>query len=447
MQKVVQAATAVAAAMIWSGNVAAQTTDSTARRQQRTLDSLVLVIKSLQDRIDSLGRVRDTAAPASQPTTGQQQIVRSGSGYMNIGFVTLADAGWSSEAEVTSLQVGDHDPHVRGFTLPNTELTLDGAVDPYFRGFSNIVFKLDQNGETGIELEEAYLITTALPWNLQIKAGQFFAEFGRQNPQHPHSWAFVDQPLALNRMFGPDGLRSQGARVSWLFPTSWYMEAMLGVFNSAGGTTFSFRSEESAAIHGGVPADRRVKSGGDLLLVPRIVTSIDLTSTQVLLLGASGAFGPNNSGPNAKTRISGADAYWKWKSATAHQGFPFVSSQTEVLFRRYDAAERQAVENPGITLPSEKLNDRGAYSELLWGIEPRWVAGIRVDYAAGDNASFDAVLRADRYRLSPNVTWYPTEFSKLRLQYNYDHRSGIGRDHSLWFQFEFLLGAHAAHKF
>jgi hypothetical protein len=33
------------------------------------------------------------------------------------------------------------------------------------------------------------------------------------------------------------------------------------------------------------------------------------------------------------------------------------------------------------------------------------------------------------------------------MQYNYDHRSGIGRDHSLWFQFEFLLGAHAAHKF
>jgi hypothetical protein len=56
-------------------------------------------------------------------------------------------------------------------------------------------------------------------------------------------------------------------------------------------------------------------------------------------------------------------------------------------------------------------------------------------------------LRADRFRLSPNVTWYPTEFSKLRLQYNYDHREGIGRDHSVWLQFEFLLGAHASHKF
>jgi len=56
-------------------------------------------------------------------------------------------------------------------------------------------------------------------------------------------------------------------------------------------------------------------------------------------------------------------------------------------------------------------------------------------------------LRAERFRLSPNLTLYPTEFSKVRLQYNYDHRDGIGSDHSLWLQFEFILGAHAAHKF
>lgn len=433
--------------MVWSSHVAAQTSDSTARRQQRTLDSLITVIKSLQDRIDSLGRIRPDTATAAAATASQQPPVRSGSGYMNIGFVTLADAGWSSEPNVTSLQVGDHDPLVRGFTLPNTEVTLDGAVDPYFKGFSSIVLKLDSHGETGIELEEAYVLTTSLPWNLQIKAGQFFTEFGRQNPQHPHSWAFVDQPLALNRMFGPDGLRSQGARISWLAPTSWYTELMLGVVNSAGETTFSFRSDESSEIHGGTPANRQVRSGGDLIWVPRIATSVDLTDTQVLLLGASAALGPNNSGPNARTQIFGADAYWKWKSARAQQGFPFVSSQSEVLFRRYDAAERESVDNPGITLPGARLRDSGAYSQLLWGIKPRWVAGIRGDFAAEDNASFDAVLRADRYRVSPNLTWYPTEFSKLRMQYNYDHRSGIGRDHSLWFQFEFLLGAHAAHKF
>lgn len=417
-------------------------------------DSLAATLARLNRRVEALRSAQCTPRAAGQPAVPQaatpaQQVppARTGGAYMNIGFVGLTDFGWSTESDVGSLQLGDHDPRVRGFTIPNVELALDGAVDPYFKGFSNIVYKLDENGETGVELEEAYFLTTSLPANLQIKAGQFFTEFGRQNPQHPHSWAFVDQPLVLNRMFGPDGLRSQGARVSWLVPTSWYTEALVSVLNSAGGTTFSFRSDESSDIHGGAPVESGVRAVQDLLFVPRIATSIDLTDTQVLLVGASAAFGPNNSGPDANTQIYGADVYWKWKSATARQGFPFVSSQTEVLYRRYDAAARVAADDPVVTLPTETLSDRGIYSQVLWGLKPRWIAGLRGEFASGDSAAFGSPLRADRFRLSPNVTWYPTEFSKLRLQYNYDHRQGIGSDHSVWFQFEFVLGAHASHKF
>ena len=75
------------------------------------------------------------------------------------------------------------------------------------------------------------------------------------------------------------------------------------------------------------------------------------------------------------------------------------------------------------------------------------VAGFRGEYAHADKSTFVSADRADRTRWSPNLTWYPTEFSKFRVQYNLDHRAGLGDDHSLWFQFEFLLGAHAAHKF
>jgi hypothetical protein len=149
----------------------------------------------------------------------------------------------------------------------------------------------------------------------------------------------------------------------------------------------------------------------------------------------------------ARTQIYGGDVYWKWKSARASAGFPFVSWQTEALWRRYDAAERESAADPSATLPQESLRDQGVYSQVLWGIKPRRVVGLRADYVSGNNAAFDAALRAERYRVSPNLTWYPTEFSKVRLQYNYDHRAGIGSDHSLWLQFEFILGAHAAHKF
>jgi hypothetical protein len=83
----------------------------------------------------------------------------------------------------------------------------------------------------------------------------------------------------------------------------------------------------------------------------RTWTPFELTSTQTLLLGVSAAFGPNNSGPSARTEIYGADLYWKWKSARADKGFPFVSLQSEFLARRYGADERESIDEPGVTLP------------------------------------------------------------------------------------------------
>jgi hypothetical protein len=184
-----------------------------------------------------------------------------------------------------------------------------------------------------------------------------------------------------------------------------------------------------------------------MLIIPRIATSFELTGTQTVLMGASAAFGPNNSGPEARTRMYGADLYWKWKSPTAMAGFPFVSLQSEVLLRHYEAAKRAAADEPGVLLPAETLRDRGFYAQLLWGIRPRIVAGLRGEVVSGDDVAFESPLRVDRSRLSPNLTVYPTEFSKIRAQYNYDQRTGMGHDHSLWLQFEFLLGAHAAHRF
>lgn len=419
--------------------------DSSALADSAARADSIALIKQLES---ELGGTATDSTRSSAPQMDQVPASppRTAGGYMNIGFVVLTDAGWSTADDVAALQPGDHDPHVNGFTIPNAEITLDGAVDPYFKGFSNIGLKIDKNGETGIELEEAYGLTTSLPANLQLKFGQFFAEFGRQNPQHPHAWGFVDQALVLARMFGADGLRSQGVRLSWLLPTSFYSEALLGVFNSTGGTTSSFRSPESAEIHGGVPVDRLTKGFKDMLVVPRLTTSFDLTETQTVVVGASAAFGPNNSGPSAQTQVYGIDGYWKWKPAAAEAGFPFLSMQSEALWRSYDAAERQA-EGSTAVLPAEVLKDRGAYAQILWGIKPRIVAGLRGDWATGDQSVFASEVRADRFRLSPNFTWYPTEFSKFRVQYNYDDRAGLGTDHSLWFQFEFLLGAHAAHKF
>jgi hypothetical protein len=378
---------------------------------------------------------------SAQPIT----LARAGAAYMNVSFDALTDFGWSTASDPSArLQLGDHDPIQRGFSLRNAEIALDGAVDPYFKGFANIVFKLDKDNATELELEEVFMQSTSLPANLQLKAGQFFAGFGRQNSQHPHAWAFVDQPLILNRLFGPDGLRNVGAQLSWLMPTPFYTEVFLGVLNGQGSTAFSFRDTGTEGTHGRTAIDRGLRGAGDLLLVPRIASSFEVTDTQTLVVGASGAFGPNDTGPHARTEIYGVDAYWKWKSATAHAGFPFISWQAEALYRRFGAGPDAVA-----ALPAENLSDWGFYSQVLWGIKPRWVAGLRGEFVDGNSGAFDSLdpFRGNRTRVSPNLTWYPSEYSKLRLQYNYDHGEFFDDGHSVWLQFEFLLGAHAAHKF
>jgi hypothetical protein len=358
--------------------------------------------------------------------------------------------GWSTASDPSAyLQLGDHDPIKRGFSLRNAEIAVDGAVDPYFKGFGNIVLKLDKNNETSIELEETYLQTMSLPANLQVKAGQFFANFGRQNSQHPHQWAFVDDPIILTRTFGPEGLRNLGAQVSWLVPTPFYTEAFLGVFDGQGSTAFSFRNPGqpflgASRVHGRATLDRNLSGLGDLVYVPRLASSFDLTDEQTLVIGISGAFGPNQTAASARSEIYGADIYWKWKPASAHAGFPFVSWQTEGLCQRFGAGT-----DPSLALPSENLWDWGMYSQVLWGFKPRWVAGLRGEYANGTTGAFDSqdVFRGERTRVAPNVTFYPSEFSKIRLQYNYDQGEFFGTEHSVWLQVEFLLGAHGAHKF
>ena len=403
-----------------------------------------------------------TATTAAAPTTTTtennssltQPIPVLGGGnnknYMNISFDSVFALAASSERHLDRLEVGDHDPQQRGFNARNAEIALDGAVDPYFQGFANIVLKLDNDNETEIELEEAFLQTTSLPFGLQVKGGQFFDAFGRINATHPHTWEFADSPLVNGRLLGPDGLRGVGAQISWTLPTPWYAQLIFAVQNGRGGTGYSFRNPgDDGLFFGRMTIDRDASALHDMVYVPRLETSFNPSDTQTVLLGASGAFGMNDTGPDQHTEIYGADVLYKWKSSHAEGGFPFVKWQTEAMYRRFEAG--RGFDN---TFPVEEtFDDWGLYSQVLWGFKKGWVAGIRGDYLHMQESAFtDDETRQSRSRISANLTWYPTEFSKLRLQYNHDFLEenvffASREADSIFLQFEFILGAHGAHKF
>jgi hypothetical protein len=227
---------------------------------------------------------------------------------------------------------------------------------------------------------------------------------------------------------------------------------------------------------GGRPfVDRSVKSLQDLAYLGRWVNSWDLSNEVTMKLGLSGAYGPNATGSDGQTLIYGADLKMKWRPVNNFRGWPFLLLQSEVMGRNYRA---DSFLSPGpdgifgtgdeIRLPRETLKDWGVYSQLLWGFRNTWATGLRFEYVSGsgNSASVDLLrgtvdilsrdqdpLRNNRYRISPLLVWQPTEFSRFRLQYNFDHNRDRPLDfdhrnyHSVWLGAEIMLGAHAAHKY
>jgi hypothetical protein len=406
--------------------------------------------------------------------------------WMEVGVVgTFAVGGSTSDDIQGGTELGGHDPNQNGFTIQGIETTFSGAVDPYFRALVALNFSIDAEGESFFEMEEGWMETVSLPASLQFRIGQMYSQFGRQNPTHLHTWDFVDVQLINGRFMGPDGLRNPGAYLSWLAPTPFYLELLFGVQDSQGETAASFRSGEG---HQGLSTvdtpfsyrnfdnDRGVESFADMLITPRVATSFDLSDEITLLLGASAALGPNDIGAedsgDTRTEIYGADLTVKWKSSRHHGGFPFVAWQTEGMWRNTGVGAFDWAGQPDpiydldtgdpAVLASETLSDYGFYTQLVYGFRKGWTVGLRFDWVQEREADYEQrnlslepdgsplgsdPLRNDRWRLSPNLTWYPSEYSKIRLQYNYDDQSIYGTANSVWLQFEFLLGSHAAHRF
>ena len=385
---------------------------------------------------------------------------------VSVDLLTALGHSSARDGELRQLQGGMHDPRKRGFTLQQAELQINGAVDPYFRGQFVLVSALDPDeGETIDEVEEAWLTTQNLPYNLQIKAGHYLTEFGRMNPVHPHAWDFQDQPVMLSRLFGPDGLRSPGARVSYLAPTPTYLEFYLGAQNANGETLESFRANDEVYEERGIGGrfldeDARQRLGlGDLMWQGRIATAMDFDAANTLAGGVSALFGPNATGPNADTTILGADVMYRWRPVDNRRGYPFFKVQAEFLARRFDAAQQQDTSDPlnPIDLPSTTLRDYGAYLYVVYGFAVGWAVGLRGEFATGSGASYlgggdfaraDDPFRSNRTRISPMLSYQTSEYSRLRLQYNYDRSDHLDDPvHSVWLGFEILMGPHPPHAY
>lgn len=335
-----------------------------------------------------------------------------------------------------------------GFNLREQELTLSASVDNYFDGFAVIAFSEDE-----VEIEEAYFTTRQLPAGLTLKGGKFFSGIGYHNSKHIHNWDFVDQNLAYGGLLGDHGLVDKGLQLTWLPNLPVY--TLLGVEWLQGDEQERFGTiveepEEDLGL--------KEKDSGAQLATLFAKVSPNLGDDHALQLGAWFARAGQDQqvlhhehdgdeeelGLEGDAELWGLDMVYKYDTGQSF-GAGDITVQMEYMSLEKDW-EIMAGDEAGEAVTGEQ---DGFYLQTLYGIAPRWKAGLRYDSTGMTNElklPEETEELDETSRFSGVVTWYPTEFSFIRLQYA---QAEIGDEEfdQIYVQFNYSLGAHGAHTF
>jgi len=310
--------------------------------------------------------------------------------------------------------------------MHESEVGLQAIIDPYARADAFISF-----GETGVNVEEAYVTFTSLPAGLLLKVGKKRADFGKVNTIHNHALPFIDRPLVTNNLVGgEDGIDDAGFSLSRFLPApkDWFLEGTAQVLRGDSANVFHASRREDVSVVGHVRAYR------------------DLSESTNLDLGISYARGHNNAGVGTTldpsqflTNLYSADAtlHWKPLRRAIYHSFLF---RTELFWSARDQLSS--------TVPNlfQTQHAFGFYSDAEYRLNRRWTLGGRFDRSGHATAA-----NLTDTGFSTILTYWPSEFSQIRGQYRFGHLAvtptNFSNANELLFQFLFVMGAHGAHPF
>jgi len=375
-----------------------------------------------------------------------------------IGFVGESIGGYRSRsAKATSVLAPATSPRPGGwdFFQRSMELNIAASVDPFARGYAVLNASADPvTGEATAGFEEAAIVTTSLPWNLTVKGGRFFAEFGRLAYIHDHELPFVWRPLALDQYIGGED-RTDGVQINWLVPIPHYVSLTVGVGDSFGGQPNDFGTPSA-------PGDYRKFTAFNFW--GRASTYFDVTDNIAIEPGFSWEFCPNELDrggaflqPNGnmlterERRLLDADFMVRYQPLRNNQ-FKSLTWGTEVLFsrNRYNVTAPDGAPFPNINVPS-----CGLYSYLAYRFHRQWTAGFEFQYVQNAQDKHQQT-----YAYSPYITWYLSHWNELRLQYTHTQPYGKGvyegldgnappvvstlkPDNAVYLQWAWIIGSHA----
>ncbi len=444
---------------VWAGSLEERikALEEEIRKQQETLKNQQKVLEELQEqakrerevsqaqkappaardyRLDD--RSRGIYSSTTSSPTPYQVTKQTSPGLMNPAISVILDTMYYhstlSKAELQSRSApGFINPQSasfdEGFNLRSAELTVFAPVDPYFNLYVTIPFT-----ENGVEVEEAYFVTTSLPAGLQVKGGKFKSGFGRFNALHPHAWNFVDAPLAYRLFFGGDGegLIEKGAQVTYL-PT-------LPIYTTFGAEILQ---GENDTLFG--------PNGGPHAYTGFVKSSLDIGANHSILFGGSvvgGKTNTNSFAPDTQLQgdsiLYGLEFTYKWKPSKNRS---FIL-ESEYLYRHQNG---NLTDTAVLITDALKRNQDGLYIQALYQIY-RWRIGARFDRMG---IFADEVIRGGQrindsgapYRWTGALEFNPTEFSRIRLQYNYDRSDPNKANQEVFLQLILAVGAHGAHAY
>ena len=346
---------------------------------------------------------------------------------------------------------GEVGPPRRGFSLGESELTVAGNIDPYFRGW--LVAALTPEDE--VEVEEAFIQTLALGRGFTAKAGRFLSGIGYQNEIHQHAWDFADAPLAYKAFLG-GRLNDDGVQLRWIAPTELFIEvgAEAGRGRSFPGSDSEKNGAGAAAVFG--------RLGGDIGAAAwRTGVSFLRTEPRERFFEDVDSLGePVTQAFSGSSRLWIADVVMKWAQTFKVQAEYFWRKESGDL--AYDDSGQSAPQFATPFSGSYTSRQSGLYGQAVWQFVPRWRIGYRydrlshgsvsneiVDSGAGPAAAdFPLLMTAhDPTRHTAMLDWSPSEFSRLRLQLARDKSRADATDNQVLLQYIVSLGAHGAHRF
>ena len=346
-----------------------------------------------------------------------------------------------------------------GFTLDETELTASASVDQWFFAQTTIGLHDDSDG-TEVEVEEAFAEPLMLPGGLGGRFGRFYSDIGYLNRFHTHTWDFHDEPLAYRAFLGKQ-YRDDGVRVSWTAPTDTYL--MLGAETYAGR---QFPAGDDTDHTFGDVQTGFLKLGGDVGISHAWQAGVSVLTADVN--DRSGGGHSHHGGNDGGTSFSGdsdlyvADLVYKWapNGNSRQRNFKF---QTEFFYRDEDGPALFTEDGSQARINYDG-DQKGWYAQAIYQFMPRWRVGARYDWLTSDNnlkvtdaggLDPDEVIEEsgldgdghDPQRWSLMFDWSPSEFSRVRAQYNRDESRDNETDNQFSLQYILSLGSHGAHQF